>query len=248
MTRPREKPKINPQKAEPKRALFENGLERWIELWATIRAGVAISGLRTQYRCPTGRPGRYIAKLMNQGHEPLTLWGLTKVKIASSDVILDVGCGGGATVRKLAKLAPHGKVFGIDISHDMVEYSKKVNENLIAPNRIQIIEGSVEKMSFPDNYFDLVTAFETYYFWSNFRNALKEIKRVLKPSGKLHLVNEMVKDGLYEVKNAKLIAETHVRLIPLQEIRNIMLAIGFVDVQVFTETESPWNAVLAQKQ
>ncbi len=83
-------------------------------------------------------------------------------------------------------------------------------------------------MSFPDSYFDLMTAFETYYFWFDFRNGLMEIKRVLKPGGKLLLVNEMVKDGLYEVENAKLIAETHVRLIPLQEIRNIMLAIGLV--------------------
>jgi ubiquinone/menaquinone biosynthesis C-methylase UbiE len=200
-----------------------------------------------QYRYPTGRCGRYVAKLMNQGHEPLTLWGLTKVKIASNDVILDVGCGGGKTLSRLAQLAPHGKIFGVDHSSDMVEYSKKVNEKLIAQNRVQIVRGAVEKMSFPNDYFNLVTAFETYYFWLNFSDALKEIKRVLKPGGKLHLVNEMVKDGVYEVKNAKLITETHVHLIQLQEIRKVMLTIGFVDVQVFTKTESPWNAVLVQK-
>ena len=241
---PKGKSKRNPQKVAPRQAFFENVLERVL----TTQIVEAILGLMNQYRYPTGPLGRYVAKQMNQGHEPLTLWGLTKVKIASNNIILDVGCGGGKTVSRLAQLAPHGKVFGVDHSFDMVEYSKKMNKKLIAQNRVQIVEGSVEKMSFPDNYFDLVTAFETYYFWLNFRDALKEIKRVLKPGGKLHLVNEMVKDGVYEVKNAKLIAETHVRLIPLQEIRNVMRSIGFVDVQVFTKTESPWNAVLAQKQ
>ncbi|MGA2683061.1 MAG: class I SAM-dependent methyltransferase [Candidatus Bathyarchaeia archaeon] len=237
MKRSKVKSKHNPK------AFLEYVLER-----ALTRIVAGKFGLKDQYRCPSGRPGRLAAKLMNQRHEPLTLWGLTTVKIASDDVILDVGCGGGKTVSRLAQQAPQGKVFGIDYSADMVDYSKKVNKKLIAQNRVQIVEGSVEKMSFPNDYFDLVTAFETYYFWLSFRDALVEIKRVLKPGGKLLLVNEMVQDGVYEVKYPKLIEETHVRLIPLEEIRNTMRSVDFVGVKVFTKAESPWNAVLAQKQ
>jgi SAM-dependent methyltransferase len=235
--------KRNPKKVEAKRTLLEHVFDYALK----IRPVAAILRLTQQYRYPKGRRGRYVAKLMNQSHKPLVLWGLTKVKIASNDVILDVGCGGGKTVSRLAQLVPLGKVFGVDISPDMVKYSKEVNKELIAQNQVQIVEGSVEKMSFPDEYFDLVTAVETYFFWPNFRSAIEEIGRVLKSGGKLLLVNEMVKDGVYEVKNAKLIQETHVRLIPLREIQNVMCSVGFVDVQVFTETESPWNAVLAQK-
>jgi SAM-dependent methyltransferase len=193
------------------------------------------SDLMDQYRCPKGRLGRQVAALMNREHESLTLWGLTKVEIGADFVILDVGCGGGKTVNRLAQLAPQGKVFGIDYSPDMVEYSKKVNKKLIAQNRVEIVEGSVEKMGFSNDYFDLVTAFETYYFWTNFPDALKEIKRVLKPGGKLLLVNEMVQDGEYEVTHEKLIKETHVHLISLEEIRNIIQSVGFVDVQLFTK-------------
>ncbi len=200
-----------------------------------------------QFRCPTGRRGRLVAALMNKGHKPLTLWGLTHVNIEPDYVILDVGCGGGKTVNRLAQRAPLGKVFGIDYSPDMVEYSKKVNKKLVAENRVEIVEGSVDKMGFPDGFFDLVTAVETYYFWPIFSDALREIRRVLKPSGKLLLVNEMVKDGVYEVKYAKTIEQTHVRLIPLEEIKNTALRVGFADVQVFTKAGSPWNAVLAEK-
>jgi SAM-dependent methyltransferase len=233
-----------PKKVELRQVFFESILKRALR----IRAVAAVLGLTDQYRYPRGRLGVYVAKQMNQGHESLTLWGLSKVEIAFDSVILDVGCGGGKTVGKLAHLAPTGRVFGIDVSPDMVAYSKKVNEKLIAQNRVQIVKGSVEKMGFPDNYFDLVTAFETYYFWPDFLDALKEIRRVLKSGGKLYLVNEMVQDGVYEVKNAELIKKTHVRLILLKEIRKLMLSIGFVDVKVFTEPDSPWNAVLAQKQ
>ena len=206
-----------------------------------------MSDLLDQYKCPTGHRGRVVAALMNKRHKALTLWGLTHVNVEPNYVILDVGCGGGKTISRLAQQAPLGKVFGIDYSTDMVEYSRKVNKKLIAENRAEIREGSVEKTGFPDNFFDLVTAIETYYFWPSLPDALREIKRVLKSGGRLLLVNEMVKDGVYEVENAEMIEKTQVRLIPLEEIRNILQSVGFVDVQIFTKAESPWNAVLARK-
>lgn len=203
--------------------------------------------LMNQYKCPRGSQGRQVAKLMNQEHQPLTKWGLTKVKIAPDSVILDVGCGGGKTVNLLAQLAPDGKVFGIDQSSEMVAYSKKVNKKLIDQNRVEIIETTVEKMDFPDNFFNLVTACEVYYFWPILSDALKEINRVLKPLGGLLLINEMVQDGLYEVENSRLIELTHVRLIPLEQIRDVMQSIGFLNIQIYTLADSPWNAIFAQK-
>lgn len=200
-----------------------------------------------QFKRPQGLRGRFTAALMNQSHKPLSIWGLSFVNIEPEWILLDVGCGGGKTVGRLAQRAIAGKVFGIDYSPDMVKYSKKVNKKLIAQNRVEIIEGSVQKMGFPDNFFDLVTAFETYYFWSEVPAALREIKRVLKPNGKLLVVSEMVKDGIYEVKHKKLIEQTSVRLIPLEEIRNILKSVGFADVQLFTRTGSSWNTFLAKK-
>ena len=207
-----------------------------------------MSDLLDQYKCPTGHRGRVVAALMNKRHKALTLWGLTHVNVEPNYVILDVGCGGGKTISRLAQQAPLGKVFGIDCSADMVAYSRKVNKKLIAENHVEIHEGSVEKTGFPDNFFDLVTAIETYYFWPRLPDALQEIKRVLKPEGKLLLVNEMVKDGVYEVEHAEMIEKTQVCLFPLEEIRRNMQSVGFVNVQIFTNDESPWNAILAQKQ
>ena len=203
-----------------------------------------MSNLGDQYRCPKGQLGRLVATRMNRHHEKLTLWGLTKVTFGSDSVILDVGCGGGKTISKLARMAPQGKVFGIDYSADMVDFSNEVNKTLIIQNRVEITEESVEKMSFKDNFFDLVTAFETYYFWTNFPSALREINRVLKPGGRLLLVNEL----LHGVTPAYIIKETLVRLLALEEIQDTMQLVGFVDVQLFTKPDTEWNAILAQKK
>ena len=200
-----------------------------------------------QYRCPTGVQGRKVAADMNVHHSLLTDWGLAKVRICPSFTILDVGCGGGRTITKLAELAFHGKVFGMDYSKEMVEYSRDVNRDLIAQNRVSIVEGSVDKTGFPDNFFDLVTAIETYYFWSNLQDAFQEIKRILKPQGCLLLINEMIKDGIYEKENKGTIEKTHVRLKTLPEIQDILHCVGFKKIELFTKGGSPWNAILAQK-
>ena len=204
-------------------------------------------GLMDQFRRPKGRRGRFVAVLMNRGHKPLTMWGLTHVEIEPDYVILDAGCGGGKTISRLAQRAFRGKVFGIDYSTDtdMVKYSR--NKKLIAENRVEIVKATVDKTGFSDDFFDLVTAVETYYFWPSFSDALKEMLRVLKPGGKFLMVNEMVQDGVYDVKSAKIIEQAHVKLIPLDEIKNTALSVGFADVQIFTKDGSPWNAVLAKK-
>jgi ubiquinone/menaquinone biosynthesis C-methylase UbiE len=112
---------------------------------------------------------------------------------------------------------------------------------------LEIVEGLVEKLRFPERFFDLVTAFETYYFWHSPPSAFREIKRVLKPAGTLLLVNEMKKDGIYEVENADMIAKAHVTLLPLKVIKGNLRNVGFVNVKALTKAGSPWNAVIAQK-
>jgi ubiquinone/menaquinone biosynthesis C-methylase UbiE len=200
-----------------------------------------------QFRRPTGSQGRAVAALMNRGHDLLTDWGLSHVKIDPNFTVLDVGCGGGRTIGKLAGLAVEGRVFGIDYSKDMVEYSIEENKQLVVGGRVQVLEGSVKKMSFPNDFFDLVTAVETYYFWSNLPKAFKEIKRVLKLGGKLLMINEMIKDGNYERENAQTIAKTHVQLYTLPNLQQLLESAGLTDVKTFRKPNSLWNVLLTKK-
>ncbi|MCW4019601.1 MAG: class I SAM-dependent methyltransferase, partial [Candidatus Bathyarchaeota archaeon] len=85
-------------------------------------------------------------------------WGLTHVSICPDAVVLDVGCGGGKNVSRLANRAPNGKVYGVDYSEDSVKVATEQNKKLIKAGRVKILHGSVETLPFPDNFFDLVTA------------------------------------------------------------------------------------------
>ncbi|MCJ7713004.1 class I SAM-dependent methyltransferase [Candidatus Bathyarchaeota archaeon] len=200
-----------------------------------------------QFRCPTGLHGRTVAASMNKSHSALSKWGLNKINLGSRFVILDVGCGGGKNLTRMVRLAFQGKVFGMDYSATMVKYSREKNKRLITQNRLEIIQGSVEKICFQENFFDLVTAIETYYFWPNLLDAFREINRVLKPTRNLVIINEMIKNGIYEVDNAEIIKKTHVHLLTLDKLKCILQSAGFVNVQTFTKINSPWNAILAQK-
>ena len=200
-----------------------------------------------QYRCPTGIEGRKVAASMNIHHSDLTDWGLNTVEIDPDFTILDVGCGGGKTITKLANIAFKGKVYGIDCSKDMVEYSREVNRDLIARHRVSILEGSIDKSGFPDNYFDLVTAIETYYFWPSLPNAFQEIKRILKPQTHILIINEMIKNCTYENENEEILKKTHVKLVSLAEFQKTLQTAGFKKVQTFLKSGTPWNAILAQK-
>ncbi len=142
---------------------------------------------------PQGFWGKMMIKSMNKGHSDLTDWALVHLEIKRSYNVLDVGCGGGKTVSKLCTKIGNGKVFGIDYSELCVEKSKKLNKNNIMCGKASILQASVSSLPFDDDKFDLVTAVETYYFWPDKLNDLKEVYRVLKPGGKLLLVFEMVK-------------------------------------------------------
>lgn len=141
-------------------------------------------------RKPSGLGGRIMVPLMNLGHRSLAAWGLHFLRISPHAAALDCGCGGGAVLKRLLKKCPQGQVRGIDYSPVSVERSRRVNEAAIAQGRCAVLQGSVADMLFAAAQFDLVTAFETVYFWPDLPQSLREIRRVLKPGGVLLICNE----------------------------------------------------------
>ena len=145
----------------------------------------------TNCACPQGRMGRVMLSFMNYTHAPLTNWGLKLVDVQDGWTMLDVGCGGGFTIRRLLKRSKDAKVYGIDISEESVAKAKKVNAEVL-DNQVFVTLGSAEKLPYEDGKFNLVTAVETVYFWPNLPNCLQEVRRVLKSGGKFAILVEVV--------------------------------------------------------
>ncbi len=140
-------------------------------------------------RKPMGFGGKVMVVAMNLGHRALADWGLS-FGPAAFQKALDCGCGGGANLKKLLKCCPGCHVTGADYSAVSVEKSQKVNRRAIEEGRCQVVHASVATLPFPAEVFDLVTAFETVYFWPDLPACFREIWRLLTPGGTFLICNE----------------------------------------------------------
>jgi ubiquinone/menaquinone biosynthesis C-methylase UbiE len=202
-----------------------------------------------QCRKPTGRMGRFTLWRMNWSHSRLTDWGLARISIEPHSTILDVGCGGGRTVSKLAAIATQGQVCGIDYSEESVAVSQKTNAGWMGIGRVEIRQGSVSQLPFPDDVFDLVTAVETHYFWPDLAADTREVFRVLKPGGALILIAEAYKGA--KTAAAKL-AEKYLplagmTLLSVDEHRELFTTAGYSDVRVIEEPGKGWICSIGRK-
>ena len=108
------------------------------------------NSILAQCRKPSGWLGRLLLWKMNRHHSRLTDWGLTHIPIEQNDTILDVGCGGGRTVSKLAAAATQGMVYGLDYSDESIAASTRNNARLIASGHVQLRQESVSQLPFSD--------------------------------------------------------------------------------------------------
>jgi len=105
-----------------------------------------------------------------------------------SPLILDIGCGQGIPTLELAKLS-QGKIIGLDTSQsDLDQLSKKISEAGLS-QRVQVVNGSMLDMNFPDESFDVIWS-EGSINIIGFERGLQEWRRFIKSSGFL-VVHEM---------------------------------------------------------
>ena len=186
---------------------------------------------------------------MNAGHSALTDWGLGHIVVKDHDTILDIGCGGGRTVSKLAAMATRGKVYGVDYSEESVAASRRTNARGIDLGRVEIRHGSVSRLPFPDGLFDLVTAVETHFWWPDLPGDMREVFRVTKPGGTLVVIAEVYKGAITKVSRLaeKYASRTGMVLLGVDEHRELLASAGFSEVQAIDERARGWICAFGRK-
>jgi SAM-dependent methyltransferase len=90
--------------------------------------------------------------------------------------ILDAGCGSG---RNMVDLASFGEVTGLELSEASVERARRRHVG-------EVVAGSLsERLPFPDASFDLALALDVLEHLDDDRPALRELRRVVRPTGRL---------------------------------------------------------------
>lgn len=109
---------------------------------------------------------------------------VVEMNLSGNQKVLEVGCGTGKLTRLIAKALPEGEIMGIDCTQKMINQARTKLSNRYKP-RVSFSTGKGEDLNFPDSHFDLATSAFTLRNVENIEKVLIEMKRVVKPGGKI---------------------------------------------------------------
>ena len=122
---------------------------------------------------------------MARGNEHEAGWTISLLNIQPDNHILEIGFGPGVAIQYASQKAVEGFVAGIDYSATMVQVARKRNAAAIKAERVDLKQGEVSSLPYPDESFDKAFTIHCIYFWAKPIDGLKELRRILKPGGLL---------------------------------------------------------------
>lgn len=159
---------------------------RYVDTYGSIMMQAKLRNFITnQFGNPSGLIGKFIGNGMARGNSNDATWTVSLLNIQPHHRILEIGFGPGVSTQMASDKASMGFVAGIDHSKTMVQAASQRNATAIRAGRMELRQGEVTSLPYPDGSFDIVFSLHSIYFWPNPVNCLKEIKRVLKTEGLL---------------------------------------------------------------
>jgi arsenite methyltransferase len=117
--------------------------------------------------------------------------------LAAGEVVLDLGCGGGIdSIRAAQRVGPTGRVIGLDLLPEMCDRARRAAELAGVGERCEFLDGEMEALPLPDESVDVVISNGALNLSPRKSRALAEVARVLKPGGRLCLVDLAVEEDL----------------------------------------------------
>ena len=162
------------------------------------------------------------------------------IDLKGGETVLDLGCGAGLDLYFYAKaVSPQGKVYGLDISEDMV---RKANANmeLTGIKNVEIKCGSSDNLPFSDNFFDVAASNGIYNLSPDKEAVMKEVYRVLKPGGRTVFCEIVLKDKPPEElrKNIDDWFRCIGGALPEKDFFSITEKVGFKNIEVISKTRN----------
>ena len=177
---------------------------------------------------PVGFFGKLYARGMALGHRGFYKNTARILNLQSNDIFLEIGFGSGIFIKKYASHV--SRISGLDYSEDMVKLASSINKDLIKSGKAEFKQGNVSSLPWSDNTFSVVVGIETFFFWPKPEEALKEIFRVLSPSGRLVLEMAYNKDDGKD--HTKTIEKHKLKLYSGEEMKILLKKTGFSKISI----------------
>lgn len=190
---------------------------------------------------PHGEEGIETIKNMNENHREISEFAFECIKFDSNAKILDIGCGGGVNIENFLKLTDND-VDGLDYSEVSVAESLKRNKS---SGRCRVFHANVADMPIDDETYDLVSAFETIYFWPEIEETFKEVSRIIKPNGQFMIAQGT--DGNHPDDEKWLATVEGMSVYTARELEGYLLDAGFASVESHVKKNDYILVVIAKK-
>ncbi|MCZ6800749.1 MAG: class I SAM-dependent methyltransferase [Nitrospirae bacterium] len=146
--------------------------------------------------------------------------------------VLDIGCGTGWCVLNLTERFPRSKSFGLDLSYGMLV---KARGELTSSYGNPFVLGDAESLPFSSQAFEYVVCTSSFHHYTSPKTALLEFKRILKPTGKLIIV-ESCRCGSFGVclwdRWLRIFEEGHVKYYTREELFLLFKQAGYKEVGI----------------
>jgi ubiquinone/menaquinone biosynthesis C-methylase UbiE len=137
---------------------------------------------------PAGVLGRAFGVVMETLNGPAYRAALRALAPKPDQYILEIGFGTGRFAELVLGIDPTSHVAGVDPTATMVETANRRRGVRAAGPRADLRQGDASSLPWPEGQFDAVVAIHSFQFWPNPDQTLKEIGRVLAPTGRLLLL------------------------------------------------------------
>lgn len=172
----------------------------------------AIYTYKTPDRDGTGKVymGREISQVMNfmgmswlerstRPQEENTELAIKNLPIDKKSIVADIGAGSGYYTFRIAKKVPEGKVYAVEIQDPAIKYLEDRSKELGFDN-VVTIKGTEKSPMLPENSIDLAIMVDVYHELEYPHEVLQNIKKSLKPDGKLLLIEYRGEDPKVAIK------------------------------------------------
>ena len=124
---------------------------------------------------------------------------IAAIDVPPNAVIADIGAGTGYYSFRLAKKVPKGKVYAVDIQDEMIDMLKQKKAQ-IKDSVVEVVKSSVKSLNLPDNSVDLAIMVDVYHELEYPQEMLQALKKALKPTGKILLIEYRGEDPTVPIK------------------------------------------------
>lgn len=179
-----------------------------------------------QLRRPSRPVGPVAGAVLDRGNRRINRTAVELLNLERRHEVLEIGFGGGSALARLLELTDR-RVAGLELSQAMLRRASRRFRGALADGRLELRQGDVSALPYPEATFDRVLTVQTIHFWPSPEQGMREVLRVLRPGGRFVLAKATT-----EEMQKRAFTRYGFHFFSDQELRELFVCAAFCDISV----------------